>query len=154
MLKFYQVAIWLEGDKKREPSITLTDLGANDLRRKIVKPYTSGEKIAEGGKVFDLSKTLEVKILETRLLASDLVKAANDKINKKIDESNASSRSVVLISFGNAKPWEVEGVDVTDKFIKGPPGHIGVIRKIFRSPLTVMILGLAGAALLGYLGLS
>ncbi|MBN2101592.1 MAG: hypothetical protein JW716_01835 [Candidatus Aenigmarchaeota archaeon] len=106
----YHVRITLKGEYE---DILSLDLTKYSLLKKIVNKYHDGKKFTVGGHVINPHKIEQIKINETEETSSQII--------PQIKARRMKNKVIVPIS----DEWYVtkEGIDVTDKFIKNPPGR-------------------------------
>lgn len=102
----------------------LTDLSADDIRKKFVRPYLKGQHILCGNNQIDVFGITKLLIICTEENSKNARKKINEESLRRIDELNAQG-GPMLISAGsgyNAEDIREAGVDVTSEFITGSVG--------------------------------
>ena len=125
------------------------DLSATELVTRLVKPYEKGTTFFSGSDLHAPTDLSSLKIVKTERPDQVERDDLNQKDRENIDEINRSSPHVTFISAGggyDAEDIEEAGDDVTQSFIKGPPGFKA---NRFTPPLKVLgwIGGVAAAVI-------
>lgn len=122
-MDLYHVVVEIHGEKK--PILVFGDLSKSELRKRFLKPYSLGKSVLKKNQVVDLSKVVAVYIRMTKASMTDELEGLKAKSKAEIDELNRGS-GIVFVGFGRGYAGEDIsecGVDVTDEFIKTPPGQ-------------------------------
>jgi hypothetical protein len=123
-MTFHHVIAKVGSDTK--PRCLFIDLSAADLRSRFVKPYDRGHSFFSGTDLIAPSDIKSLQIISTARPEQIERSEINRRDLDRIDELNRSSDCVVIISPGAGyAPEDIAqaGSDVTQVFIKGPPGH-------------------------------
>ena len=115
-MSFYHVRI-----TTKAPNSTIEvelDVGAEELEPRFLEPYRHGRPIVIAGRTVTSSELERIQISETQY--------ASDLVNKHV-RARDERRNVVrpVDTRGRLDPMILaqDGVDVTKRYIKGPPGH-------------------------------
>ena len=111
-----------EEDKHR---VLFSDLSAESLVERLIKPYEKGQPFFSGNNLISPSDLRSIQIVRT----GRPEKTERDEINRKdreyIDRLNNSSSGAFFLSVGRGyEPQDISdvGEDLTHTFIKGHPG--------------------------------
>lgn len=122
-MSYFHVIAKLNSNK--DQSCIFYDLSLNDLKKKFIKPYEKGIDFLSQNIVIRVSELEAIHIIETENSIDAELKTIQQKSREEIDRINRESN---VKFFGLVRGYAQEdiietGADVTQKFIKGPPGY-------------------------------
>lgn len=105
--------------------VLFSDLSAEELSERFVKPYEKGNTFFSGNDLISPNDLRSIQVIRTERREE----VERDEINRKDRENiarfNESSSSAIIVSIGGGyQPEDIAeaGEDLTHKFIKGHPG--------------------------------
>lgn len=109
---YYHVRITQKSSKKDEVKVDLTQ---EQLLERVVAPYERGEPITISGKTISPGDIERIRISRSKESAREIIKQI--KIEDRL--------SPVIVIGGPSDEWRAadRAEDVTDEYIKGPPGY-------------------------------
>ena len=122
-MSFHHVIAKIGSEDK--PRVLFTDLSADALKERFVKPYEKGQAFFAGNDLVAPSDLRSVQIIQTDRSDETERNEINRKDRESIDRLNDPSSGVFFLSLrGGYEPQDIAdvGVDVTHDFIKGHPG--------------------------------
>jgi hypothetical protein len=122
-MSYFHVIAKLNSNK--DQSCIFSDLSSKELNKKFIKPYEKGLDFLSQNTVVRVSELEAIHIIETENNIDIELKVIQLKSREKIDRINRES-NVKFLSIGRGYGQEdiIEaGTDVTQTYIKGPPGY-------------------------------
>lgn len=122
-MSYFHVIAKLSSNK--DQSCIFADLSSKELNKKFIKPYEKGLDFLSQNIVVRVSELEAIHIIETENNIDIELKAIQQRSREEIERINRESH-VRFLSLGRGYAQEdiIEaGTDVTQKYIKGPPGY-------------------------------
>ena len=155
-MSYYQVILKLKNSGASSQHV-LVDAVEGELLSRIVKPYRKGSNIFHDSTVIDCGDIEKIMIVRTENKNELEREKLNNASLNRIDEMNRESDSFVIISPGGGyDPEDIleAGTDVTETYIKGPPGYskAGALQEFIYNPWVITIgTGLIIAAIVSWI---
>lgn len=108
-----------------DQSCIFSDLSLSELNKKFIKPYKKGLDFLSQNILVKVNELESIHIIETVNNMDTELNAIQKKSREEIDKINNES-NITFFSLGRGYAQEdiIEaGVDVTQKYINGPPGY-------------------------------
>lgn len=151
--------VFLRREGEGSPHLWLRDLSADEVRRRLVKPYLKGGTLVDGGVIIPVNTLRQVRIARTDTSFDEAYSASFDEHSRRMEELNRGGEGVYFLSAGPGHDDMVdEWPDATEEFLNGkPPGtgaKPGWLQAITNNRfLSSLVVGLILAAVYWYFGL-
>lgn len=122
-MSYFHVIAKLNSNK--DQSCVFSDLSSKELNENFIKPYENGLDFLSKNTVIRVSELEAIHIIETEDNIDIELKVIQRKSREEIDQINRKA-NIRFLSLGRGYSLEdiiESGADVTQKYIKGPPGY-------------------------------
>lgn len=133
-MSYFHVFIQQESDSALR--CFLTDLKAQDVARRIAKPYSSGGSLVNGGQIVPVLSLRRVEICATDADFETSYSETHAQHARRIDALNSGGGAFFLSPGPGHDDMADEWTNVTNRFLKGrgPGGDGGFVQKVLVNP--------------------
>lgn len=131
-----QFHVFIQQDGDAALRCFLTDLTADAVRDRVVKPYNRGRHLVRGGEIVPIGSLRRIEICSTEASFDTSYGATHAEHVRRIDALNTGDGVFFLSPGPGYDDMAQEWVNVTEQFLKGraPGSATGVMHKLSFNP--------------------